>query len=336
MLLSEAQLASYAVDGYIVVPCPWPHSMTQVLQEAVLTNAASEAEMAAENAHARSTQFRLLPQPDTGSQCNFLDQSLEFLQVMLHPELLELARQLEGTNDVYFRNGGINELRPDKSILWHHDYKNDSHCRQAVATAGVEFMHYFGGASVVNGCLRLIPRSHSYPSRRFGDGSHANQSDAEIRTQYEKELDKCRVEAGLHEACSWSDSPGRDSHPEDVYIPGEVSIELTPDELLIRSTSIFHATHANNTGEGRLMHHWLIRPKDAGAGNHRWHWEQHLSPYLVSQLMEEQRAVLMLGEAFEIDTVYDGERRQRANAPHKVMWGALCELRRKDKAHGRL
>jgi hypothetical protein len=95
---------------------------------------------------------------------------------MLHPEVVELARQLEGTDEVYFRNGGINELQPGKSILWHHDYKNDSHCEQDVASAGVEFMHYFGGASAANGCLRIVPASHSHPARRFGDGSHSNQS----------------------------------------------------------------------------------------------------------------------------------------------------------------
>jgi len=136
MLLTEEQLAAYARDGYIVVPCPWPPALTARLRSAVDEVAASEAELESLNEGMRSTQWRLQKQPDAGSDANVLDQSLEFLQVMIHPETLELARQLEGT-DVFFRNGGINELRPDRSILWHHDYKNDPFTTQQ-ETAGVE------------------------------------------------------------------------------------------------------------------------------------------------------------------------------------------------------
>ena len=47
--------------------------------------------------------------------------------------------------------------------------------------------------------------------------------------------------------------PGRDAHPADVTIPGEISIELSPDQLLVRSTTLFHASHHNTTDQGRLM-----------------------------------------------------------------------------------
>jgi hypothetical protein len=45
--------------------------------------------------------------------------------------VLELARQLEGCDDIYFRNGGINEIAPGRGIRWHRDsYSgNDSHGR---------------------------------------------------------------------------------------------------------------------------------------------------------------------------------------------------------------
>jgi hypothetical protein len=75
-----------------------------------------------------------------------------------------------------------------------------------------------------------------------------------------------------------------------------------------------------------LMHHWLIRPRGVGADNHRWHWEDHLTPRLVGGLTAEQREVLMLGEQFEIDPAYDREREMRAAAPKKVVWGTLDEL----------
>ena len=241
MLLTNEQLAVYEADGYIVVPAPWPTKLTVRLQSAVDQVAASEHILEELNAGARSTQWRLQPQPDTGSGANVLDQSFEFLQVMLHPEVIELARQLEGS-DVFFRNGGINELRPDRSILWHHDYKNDPFTTQK-PTAGVEFMHYFGGADTNNGCFRVIPGSHSTPQRKFAEDSPS---------PFEKQLQKCRAAAGV-DSTNWSDAPGRDTHPVDIKLPGERSIVLNPNQLLVRSTTLFHASHNNCTNRGRLM-----------------------------------------------------------------------------------
>ena len=58
------------------------------------------------------------------------------------------------------------------------------------------------------------------------------------------------------------------------------------------------------------MHHWLYRPVLEGepidgehCGNHRFHWEEYLTPQLMASLSPEQREVLMLGESFEIDPV---------------------------------
>jgi hypothetical protein len=82
MRLDAAQLDAYVTDGYLVVAAPWPRELTRRLQRAVVAAAASPVEvLAAANEGARSTQWRLLPQPSTGSGCNVLDQCLEFLQV---------------------------------------------------------------------------------------------------------------------------------------------------------------------------------------------------------------------------------------------------------------
>ena len=79
-------------------------------------------------------------------------------------------------------------------------------------------------------------------------------------------------------------------------------------------------------------HHWIFRPKTpVGEGNHRWHWERHLSPRLIASLTAEQRSVLMLGEAFEIDPVYSREGEQRDAARNTVMWGTLDELPKTSK-----
>ena len=108
---------------------------------------------------------------------------------------------------------------------------------------------------------------------------------------------------------------------------------------------------ARDRGRLCVRHHWIFRPKtESGERNHRWHWEQHLTPRLVASLTEEQvahpttrsklcrpfspsfsrcrrqKSVLMLGEQFEIDAVYGGEGKRRDAAPNKVVWGALDEL----------
>ena len=75
-------------------------------------------------------------------------------------------------------------------------------------------------------------------------------------------------------------------------------------------TRVLGSMQANETEDGRLMHHWLYRPVLEGepidgehCGNHRFHWEEYLTPQLMAALSPEQREVLMLGESFEIDPV---------------------------------
>ena len=107
----------------------------------------------------------------------------------------------------------------------------------------LDSMHYFGGADTTNGCLRLLPGSHSTPQRKFDEDSPS---------PFEDRRDACRAASGA-DSEEWSDVPGRDAHPADVTIPGEISIELSPDQLLVRSTTLFHASHHNTTDQGRLM-----------------------------------------------------------------------------------
>ena len=109
----------------------------------------------------------------------------------------------------------------------------------------------------------------------------------------------------------------------DIELPGEVSVELSPDQLLIRSVSIFHASWQNQTEEGRLMHHWLYRPQI--SGNHRFRWEEYLTPQLLERLTDAQRAVLLVDKigSFEIDPVYRAEREKEKGIVH---WGTREQL----------
>ncbi len=146
MKLSSSQLEAYHRDGYVIVDCPFPQTLTLNCLKAVETVAIDPESVTADT---RRNHFRLEPQIP-GSYWCALDHALPFLQIMLHPEVLEIARQLAGDDDIYLRNGGINELASDHSFWWHRD-------SEMVYT---EFMHYFSGATVAQGCLRVIPGSH--------------------------------------------------------------------------------------------------------------------------------------------------------------------------------
>ena len=119
MLLTEDQRREYEERGFIVlrdVPeiAPVTERMVQVYQSV------AEATPEWEDAAAPTNKFRTAPIVP-GSYWSELDHSLPFLQVILHPQCLELAKQYLGTDDIYLRNAGINENAPGYSVRWHRD-----------------------------------------------------------------------------------------------------------------------------------------------------------------------------------------------------------------------
>ncbi len=279
MQFSAAQLEEYQTQGYVVVDCPFATALTRAALQAV-EKVAIAPEL--NTTDFKGNHFRLPPQVPDSYWCA-LDHSLAFLQMELHPDIVELARQLAHDDDIYYRNGGINELAPGLSFVWHRD-SNEEY---------VEFMHYFSGSSPHNGCLRVVPGSHIGPADEL-------VAEAERRRREE------RGDSAALRTVS------------DVELPGEVSLELRPDQLLVRSSRIFHATWLNQSDEGRLMHHWLFR--EATSDNHRFHFKECLTEELVAALTDEQRRVLWLGREFALDEKWRGERQREGG---KVRWGVV-------------
>ena len=280
MELNVQQLAQYRELGYVVVPCPFAGQLTADCLRAVdKVSVEPEANMG----DTRKNHFSLQPQIE-GSYWCALDHSLPFLRIELHTAVVEIARQLIGVEDIYFRNGGINELAPGRGFLWHRDSGFES----------PEFMHYFSGSDRNSGCLRVIP------------GSHLGGVEELI----------AEVEA-LRRARS-GEEPATMEGPADVWLDGEVSLELGPGDLLVRSSKIFHATWKNETETGRLMHHWLFR--DGVSDNHRFRFDDYLTDELVSELTEQQRQVLWLQRNFELDPIYAAERERELG---KVRWSTV-------------
>lgn len=281
MLLNDEQLAQYHRDGYVIIDAPFPKSFTEDCLAAAAAYASDPAEVAAVDT--KKNHYTLMPAVP-GSYFSALDHSLPFLRISLHPEIVEIARQIEGEADLYFRNAGINELAPQRSTTWHYDANTDY----------VEFMHYFGGSNVGNGCLRVIPGSH-----RPG-AENLMELVLETRRRQERNDNSFWQNVG------------------DVELPGEVALEVSPHQIIVRSSKIFHATHLNQSSTGRLMSHWIfLRVRDGGF---RFHWADYLTPELVAHLSPEQRSLLRLDDD---DPVSEGFLGEAASERGKVFWSVV-------------
>jgi len=281
MRFDAAQLHQYETKGYVIVECPFPRELTDACQAAA-ERVAQDPQAGPADGNKRN-HYRLRPQLE-GSYWCALDHSLPFLRVMLHPEILELARQLQGDDDIYLRNGGINDQGPDRSVQWHRD-------------GGVgwpEFMHYFAGASRANGCLRVVPGSH------LGDDE-----------PWERLARDHRERAGNAGSAS-------DDGWEDVELPDEVSLEVEPHQLVVRSAYIFHSTWMNRTTKSRVMSHWLFHPHT--IDDHHFTWRDYLTPELIKALTPEQREVLWLDREFSIHPKFEAERERELGS---VSWGIV-------------
>jgi len=268
MLLNHQQLEQYRRDGYVIIDAPFSKSLTDDCLAAVRRVARDPAEVAVTDG--KKNHFTLMPIiPD--SYFSSIDHSLPFLRVSLHPELVEIGRQILGTESIYMRNAGVNELAPGRSTGWHYDANFEY----------PEFMHYFSGASVDNGCLRVVPGSE--PALM----GHLPQFVQDRRRQL-----------GIDDAGAWLSV-------SDVEVPGELPLETGGDKIIVRRSQIFHATYVNRTSTGRFMHHWLYR--GTLEGGFRMNWSRVLTPMLAAELTPDQRRVLRLDHDDPIAPPYRAE-----------------------------
>lgn len=275
MRFTDDQLARYDRDGYVVIDCPFPPELTQSCLDAVDEVAIAPEDNTGDH---KGNHYSLKPQIDDSYWCS-LDHSLRFLRIELHEEIVELARQLTGRlpggdEDIYYRNGGINELAPGRCFKWHRDSGDEA----------TEFMHYFSDATRADGCLRVVPGSQVGPVEPWTE-----------------QVEALRAEA------TWD---AASVYEEDVELPDERSLEVGKHQLIVRSARIYHGTWINRSSRGRLMHHWMFR--QSSAPNHRFRFEQRLSDEALAGLTQAQRDVLWIGRDFELDPKWDWERQQGA------------------------
>jgi hypothetical protein len=282
MKFNKDQLEQYNTEGYVIFECPFRENLTNDCMAAVEKVRLDDPEevMACDG---RRNHYRLKPQIPGSYWCD-LDHSLPFLKVILHEEIVELARQLIGEEDIYLRNAGINEQAPNRSTLWHRDG----------GPVWAEFMHYFSGAKCEDGCLRVVPGSQYGPIEPWKDLLEQQRKERDVTT-----------------------SPGVDGF-EDAELPEEISLEVDPHHMIVRFSQILHATWLNRSDKGRCMSHWLFHPHD--RNNHRFNFNEYLTPELVDSLDQDQKDVLWLDRDFELDPNFAKERESELG---KVMWGVV-------------
>ena len=110
---------------------------------------------------------------------------------------------------------------------------------------------------------------------------------------------------------------GESTEPAAPALPGEVTLELSPHDLLIRSSQILHATMRNKTDHCRMMHHWRFIPSSIECHRHRF--AECLSEDLLAHLSSDQRHVLRVDHNLPIHPRYEKEYVRLAGLG--VQWG---------------
>ena len=81
MKFSEAQLAQYRTEGYVIVDCPFPENLTEACMAAVEKATQDPSEGPTDGS--KRNHFYLRPQLEDSYWCA-LDHSLPFMQIILH------------------------------------------------------------------------------------------------------------------------------------------------------------------------------------------------------------------------------------------------------------
>ena len=117
------------------------------------------------------------------------------------------------------------------------------------------------GCNAERGTLRFIPgyeptldftKKPTLPLASFAGQSYhithrSHGWDRQQHAAFEAELASRREAQGI---------PANGHEQVDAEMPGEVTVEVGPNDIILRESTIYHASHANSTTEGRLMQHW--------------------------------------------------------------------------------
>ncbi len=210
-VLRPEQIQQYKEQGFLVVDCPFARED----YESILSLAHKNVDFS----NADGVRLSKLDPRYT-----IVDSSEVMLKLLEHPYVLAIVSDLFGSDDYRIFLANFNNRTPNiKPIIhWHTDYQDT----QRSIGPRVEVAWYLTPTNKENGCLRLIPGSHTGPA-----------------TSSVREL---AIAARNQERSLW--------RSYEVHHPREIALPLGPEKLLFRDGFIWHCTYKNTTEEIRYLY----------------------------------------------------------------------------------
>lgn len=165
-------------------------------------------------------------QKSSGSMINVKDDE-RFAPLIAHPKALDCLSQLDFLSPKWSSGFIISKPGFSPALFWHQDWWGWSHERSYQKPTQMAFlMYYLVDTNRKNGCLRLIPNSHTkrHPLHDVLTAPHA-----EYRELKDPE------------------------HPAYQDAVGEIDVEVAAGDLIVGDARLLHAAHANQTKERRSV-----------------------------------------------------------------------------------
>lgn len=215
-MLTAEQLAHYRQHGYVVIDCPFTADDHEHLMG-----------LARDNYDPSNCDGVRVSRLDP--RYTVADTHERTLALLEHREILAAAEQIYGSTDfrVYLANWANRTPGVKPLIHWHTDYQEP----QRDLGSRLEVAWYLTPTAKDNGCLRLVPGSHRYPT---------NYTVRELAV------------AGRNQGQHWRSCRVR--HPNEVELP------LGPTQLLLRNGFTWHCTYENTTDKIRYLYSWSYAP----------------------------------------------------------------------------
>lgn len=151
----------------------------------------------------------------------------DFSELIAHPALAALFRQLDLHNMVFSSGSIISKPPHSPALFWHHDWWGwDDPISYTERIPQVNIMIYLSATTPEHGCLRVIPGSH-----RNRHPIHENP------TAYDAAISKVEnPDHPLFQSCS-----------------EEVAVNVKPGDVVVKDTRLLHGAYANTSGQERTM-----------------------------------------------------------------------------------
>lgn len=226
MTLTDTQIQHFHTRGFCLIPNPFGTETVQAVDRLQRENEPTW----------EATDW---PDGHNIGACQFLMMKQQALDLVEHPDAIEIARTLLGTDDVHIGACGLGDAsktisrdgRAKIQVHWHSDGGPD--------VKQVSFRTALDRHSPANGPLRILPGSHLRP-----------------KAEVAEELKQIEIATGKH-----------NTEPNLCFAkhPDEVEVQLDPRWTLVWTPSCWHATGEKTAAGPRRAMAWNYYPAGGRA-----------------------------------------------------------------------